>query len=166
MPANRSVVVLCTALLAMVQTTVIPAGEAADLERVLSEVVYVPAYSRIDTTERTAQSLASTLVIHNVDPEVAIELTSVHYHNQDGELLREFLSDPQTLQPFQSSHFLTQISETEGGIGANYIVEWEAQEGALSPVVEAVMIGGSGTLGISFASRGRVISRDTMGAMD
>ena len=128
--------------------------------RARSEIVYVPAYSHIHTHQKIRQALASTLVVHNVDPKVTINLYSVRYHDRDGRLVKDFLTDPAALQPFQSSSFLTQISETAGGVGANYIVEWRASECALPPVIEAVMIGGSGTHGISFTSPGRVIARN------
>ena len=136
------------------------ASSANDLIPVRSETVYVPAYSHIHTHVKNRQALASTLVVHNVDPEGAIDLASVRYHDREGKLVRSFLTAPTTLQPFQSSSFLTQISETEGGVGANYVVEWRAVDCALPPVIEAVMIGGSGTHGISFTSSGRVIDRD------
>jgi hypothetical protein len=128
--------------------------------RALSETVYVPAYSHIHTHQKVRQALASTLVVHNADPEVEIEVLGVRYHDRDGKLVRAFLDDPVTLKPFQSSNYLTQISESAGGVGANYIVEWRAAEPAISPIIEAVMIGGSGTQGISFISPGRVILRE------
>lgn len=128
---------------------------------VRSETVYVPAYSHIHTHVKNRQALASTLVVHNVDPNKAIDLLSVRYHDRNGQLVRSFLNDPAALQPFQSASYLTQISETEGGVGANYVVEWRAADCALSPVIEAVMIGGSGTHGISFTSSGQVIGRDS-----
>lgn len=136
------------------------ARDVDDTTRGRSETVYVPAYSHVHTHQKLRQALASTLVVHNVDPKIAIDLISVRYHDRDGRLVRHFLTDPTTLQPFQSSSFLTPISDSEGGVGANYIVEWQTAGCALPPVIEAVMIGGSGTHGISFTSSGRVIARE------
>lgn len=136
------------------------AGAVGGETRALSETVYVPAYSHIHTHQKVRQALSSTLVVHNADPGVDIELLSVRYHDRDGKLVRAFLDAPVMLKPFQSSSYLTQISESAGGVGANYIVEWRAAKPAISPIVEAVMIGGSGTQGISFTSPGRVIARE------
>lgn len=142
------------------------ASGSGDAIQARSETVYVPAYSHIHTHQKIRQALASTLVVHNVDPQVTIDLVSVRYHDRDGKLVKEFLTDPTTLQPFQSNSFLTPISETAGGVGANYVVEWRASECVLPPVIEAVMIGGSGTHGISFTSPGRVIARSGGGACE
>lgn len=137
-----------------------------DTDRARSETVYVPAYSHIHTHQKVRQALASTLVIHNVDPTIPIELASIRYHDRDGKLVRHFPIDSKILQPFQSSSFLTPISETQGGVGANYIVEWRASACVIPPVIEAVMIGGSGTHGISFTSSGRVIVRAGSGTCE
>lgn len=159
----RAVLPLFAAILLVTSSGAVVAAGSEEEPRSNSEIVYVPAYARIHTHEKIKQPLASTLVVHNVDPIVTITLTVVRYHDQDGKILREFLAKPMTLQPFQSGSFLTQISETSGGIGANYLVEWQSQNPALSPVIEAVMVGGSGTQGISFTSRGRIIARGHKG---
>jgi hypothetical protein len=36
-------------------------------------------------------------------------------------------------------------------------VEWQAAEKVVSPIVEAIMSGGTGTQGLSFLTRGKVI---------
>ena len=123
------------------------------------ETIYVPAVSRIFTDEKRRQLLASTLIVHNVDPSNSIELISVRYYDQAGILVRNLLEEPRTLAAYASTDFLTELSDTRGGVGANYIVEWRSTKPALSPIAEAVMIGGTGTNGISFTSRGRVIAR-------
>lgn len=128
--------------------------------RAVAETVYVPAFSRIHTQERDNQPLASTLVIHNVDPMHSIELTAVSFHDETGKLVEEFLAAPLVLTPFASKDFLTEIRDDRGGIGANYLLRWTSENASCSPEVMAVMIGGNGTHGISFALSGRVISRD------
>ena len=52
---------------------------------------------------------------------------------------------------------MVDIAEDHGGVGANFIVEWQATEKVVSPIVEAIMIGGAGTQGLSFVTRGKVI---------
>ena len=150
---------LISVLIAITGPGVASADDSRSLIRAYAETIYVPAYSHVFISQNMRQPLASTLVVHNVDPKRAISLISVRYHNQAGALLREFLDEPRELQSFASSNFLTVINDDAGGVGANYIVEWEAKEAAISPTVEAIMIGGSGTHGISFSSVGRVIDR-------
>ncbi len=130
--------------------------------RAVAETVYVPAFSRIHTHERQRQPLASTLVIHNVDPEASIEVTRVSYHDETGAQVSELGGDDNgPLPPFASLSYLTELTDDRGGIGANYIVDWRSERAACSPLILAIMIGGSGTQGISFSLEGRVIARRT-----
>ena len=123
------------------------------------EVVYVPVYTHISQKEKKAskQPLSSTLAIHNVDPSKAIDITSVRYYDHAGTKLKDYIDVPRSLGPFASASFVVDIAEDRGGVGANFIVEWQAAEKVVSPIVEAIMIGGSGTQGLSFVTRGKVI---------
>jgi hypothetical protein len=123
------------------------------------EVVYVPVYTHISQKEKKAskQPLSSTLAIHNVDPSKAIDITSVRYYDHAGTKLKDYIDVPRSLGPFASASFVVDITEDRGGVGANFIVEWQAAEKVVSPIVEAIMIGGSGTQGLSFSTRGKVI---------
>ena len=56
-----------------------------------------------------------------------------------------------------STDFVVRRTDTSGGLGANFIVEWVAEKEVSEPVIEAVMIGAESTQGISFVSPGRVI---------
>ncbi|MEQ8653740.1 MAG: DUF3124 domain-containing protein [Kiloniellales bacterium] len=125
----------------------------------LGETIYVPAYSHILKSPGRREPLASTLVIHNTDPEVAIKITTVRFHDQSGVLVRDYLDAPRALAPFESASFLDELRNKEGGVGANFVVEWQADTPAIAPIAETVMVGGDGTQGISFTSRGKVIDR-------
>ena len=90
----------------------------------------------------------------------SIELTSVSFHDETGKIVETTLSAPLELTSFSSADFLMEISGDHGGIGANYLLKWTSENMSCSPEVMAVMIGGNGTHGLSFALSGRVISRD------
>ena len=130
-------------------------------EKVLGETIYVPAYSRVFSHPNRSDLLAATLAVHNVDPEATITLQQVDYHNEDGTLLRSLLDAPVDLAPLQSKTVLIPINDTTGGVGANFLLVWSSDSGALSPIAEAIMTSGSGGPGPSFTSRGRVIKRQT-----
>lgn len=125
------------------------------------EVVYVPVYTHISMKERKEwkQPLSSTLAIHNVDPSKSIQLTSVRYYDHAGTQLKEYIDDPRSLEPFASANFVLDIGEDRGGVGANFVVEWQAAEKVVSPIIQAIMIGGSGTQGLSFVTQGKVIEK-------
>ena len=122
------------------------------------ETVYVPVYSHIyQGGKRSRQPLSSTLAIHNVDPDGSIVVTRVSYYDHSGAKVRDYIDDPRPLGPFASASFVVDISEDRGGVGANFIVEWQATEEVVSPVIEGIMSGGTGTQGLSFVTRGKVI---------
>ncbi|WP_422385146.1 DUF3124 domain-containing protein [Roseibium album] len=136
------------------------AASAQDVtEKVLGETIYVPAYSRIFSYPNRSDLLATTLAVHNVDPDTTLTLTRVDYHGEDGKLLRSLLEAPFELAPLQSKTVLIPINDTSGGVGANFIVVWTAGKPTLGPIAEAIMTSGSGGPGPSFTSRGRVIAR-------
>lgn len=136
-----------------------PTALAEDLTKAFAETIYVPAYSRIFSFPDRSELLAATLTVHNIDPLTPLTVTKVDYHGEDGKLLKSILDAPLRLEPLGSASFLVPSNDTTGGVGANFLVEWSADQGALSPLTEAVMVTGPGTPGPSFTSRGRVISR-------
>lgn len=144
-------------ILSLLWSSAVPAQDFT--EKVLGETIYVPAYSRIFSYPNRSDLLATTLAVHNVDPDTTVTLTKVDYHGEDGALLRSLLEAPFELAPLQSKTVLIPINDTSGGVGANFIVVWNAEDPALSPIAEAIMTSGSGGPGPSFTSRGRVIER-------
>ena len=58
------------------------------------------------------------------------------------------------LGPLATIEFLVEAQDTTGGSGANFIVEWVATEDIDEPLIEAIMVGFSGTQGISFSRTG------------
>jgi len=132
---------------------------AQGLEKATSQVVYVPAYSRVLTQEGRSQPLASTIVVHNIDPDLPIDVERVEYYDRSGQLLEVFGDETVKLTPFQSINALVPIGSVGDGIGANFLVTWSSEMPVLPPIIEAIMVGGSGTQGISFTSRGRAVSQ-------
>ncbi|NWF65627.1 MAG: DUF3124 domain-containing protein [Chloroflexi bacterium] len=133
--------------------------QIADLEIVTGQTIYVPAYSDIYFDANKSLDLAITLSVHNTDLAHSIVLTSVRYYNTQGQLVQEFISQPRPLGPLEAVDFFVPPANETGGVGANFIVEWGAEQPVYEPVVEAVMIGTITSLGFSFTSPGRVISQ-------
>jgi len=118
--------------------------------------LYVPAYSSIRaTTGRAGVDLATTLSIHNTSRESVLHLHRVDYHNTQGEMLQAHLDRPVSLKPLAVVEFFVASDDMSGGSGANFIVEWASDGPITEPVVEAVMIGMSGSQSYSFVSQGR-----------
>jgi hypothetical protein len=118
--------------------------------------VYVPAYSHIYARGGAVTPLAVTLSVRNTDPDHPIRIDRVRYFDGDGKPLRELVDRPLLLAPMQTDSHLVETEEIRGGSGANFVVEWSAQETINAPIIEAVMIGDGG---LSFTSRGEPIER-------
>ncbi len=152
---NKSLLPFLLALLLLVR----PAG-AAVLEKWLGQTVYVPVYSHIFADDRyrnTPFLLTATLSIRNTDPDKSLTLKSVNYFDSEGRLLQRYLDKPTTLGPLGSTTYIVPESESKGGAGAKFLVEWEAPAAVVEPIIESVMIGTKMQQGISFISTGRVI---------
>ncbi|MBL8166471.1 MAG: DUF3124 domain-containing protein [Anaerolineae bacterium] len=133
--------------------------DIADLDVVIGQTVFVPAYSAIffGDADRLLP-LTATLAIHNTDPQNPIIVKSVRYYDTDGNLAREFIDSPVLLNPLATTGFVVATDELETGWGTNFLVEWVAETPAFEPVIEAIMVSNRGTEGVSFVSSGRIVS--------
>ena len=134
----------------------------AIMTRSAGQTIYVPIYSHIYSgdKERTID-LAATLSIRNVDPGRSISITAVEYYDSDGNMLKNYLSAPVELRKLATIRYVVKQSDKEGGSGANFIVRWHSPQAVIPPLVESVMISTQQQQGISFTSRGKVISERT-----
>ncbi|MDR8390048.1 DUF3124 domain-containing protein [Aliifodinibius sp. S!AR15-10] len=125
---------------------------------VLGETVYVPVYSHIYQQNRSRTfNLTTTLSIRNTDLNAPIIIKKVYYYDSDGNLVHRYLDEPQTIDPLSSTSFVIEEEDLRGGVGANYLVLWEAEHNVNQPIFEAVMISTAQNQGISFVSVGRII---------
>lgn len=107
--------------------------------------LYLPIYSHLyhgDVNPRTgkpSETLVSTHVsIRNTDPVAGLKVVSARYYNTDGKLLREFLQKPQAIAPLGTYELYVPRSDSSGGSGANFIIDWIADKPINPPLVEAL----------------------------
>jgi len=130
----------------------------ADLTLSHGQLVYVPVYSRVERTDGLPPfAFAVNVSIRNTDREHRIGITSARYYDSDGKLLKEYLAEPRVLEPLGTTTLFVKQSDTAGGLGANFLVEWVAQQVVTEPVIESVMIGQREVRMCAFRSPGRVI---------
>ena len=120
---------------------------------------YVPTYSHIYIEGGQPFLLESTLSIRNTNPARAITITSARYLDTDGNVVEEFLKQPVRLGPMATTEFLVTQSDTRGGSGANFLVDWIAEEPVAKPVIETVMAGVSGEHSVALVRAGWIIRR-------
>lgn len=129
-------------------------------EAVVGGTVYIPVYSHIYQHNRQKTfNLTATLSLRNTDLASSITLQRVYYYDSNGQLVTQYLDEPMQLSPLSSTSFVVEEEDLRGGVGANFLVLWEAQAPVSDPIIEAVMISTTQQQGISFVSGGRVIDR-------
>jgi hypothetical protein len=128
------------------------------LEIATGQTVYVPVYSHIYYESKEKKfNLTATLSIRNTDLDNAIVIKNISYYDNNGKLVQKYLNNAIELPPLASTDFVVEESDSRGGIGANFIVEWIAQKRVSEPIIETVMIGTISNRGISFVSPGKII---------
>ena len=111
----------------------------------VGQSLYLPIYSHLyhgDINSRTgkpSETLVSTHIsIRNTDPVAGMKVVSARYYNTDGKLLREFLAKPQVIPPFGTYELYVPRSDSSGGSGANFVIDWNADKPINPPLVEAL----------------------------
>lgn len=122
------------------------------------QTVYVPVYSGIYSgIDHNTVQLAATLSIRNTDLKHAIAIEAVDYYDSLGKKVRSYVTQRSELGPMATVDFVVQSSDRTGGPGANFLIRWTGEAAVNEPIIEAVMIGQSGNVGISFTSGGRTL---------
>lgn len=138
--------------------TAAQAAPEAGLSR--GQLVYVAVYSHVYYGDYERKILLTGILsIRNIDPSHSITIVKADYYDSDGKLIKSYLPKPITLKPMASTRFIVKESDTKGGSGANFLVEWRAEMEVNEPIMEGVMIGAAGQQGISFTSRGKPLRK-------
>lgn len=122
------------------------------------QVVYVPVYSHIYHGDGEAYFLTITLSVRNTSLNHEIIVDSIRYFDTKGSELKSYLKKPVKLPALGTTEIVIERGDKSGGSGANFLVEWHANEPVTEPIIEAVMIDTNAQQGISFVRRGSVIS--------
>jgi hypothetical protein len=124
----------------------------------LGQLIYAPVYSHVRWFDDQRDFLMeSILSIRNTDLQHAIQITEVRYYNSDGKELRRYIDNPITLGALATKEYIIHRKDKEGGMGANFIVEWKSEKPVNEPMIEVVMVGIMGPNGMAFTSPGKVL---------
>ncbi|MFH1303375.1 MAG: DUF3124 domain-containing protein, partial [Planctomycetota bacterium] len=134
------------------------AGNIALDKLSIRQFVYVPSYSHIYYHGGAPFLLETTLSIRNIDLDQPVYLKSIEYYDTEGKLVKSYLDQTIKLAPLQTIEYVIQERDVSGGSGANFLVEWMAESELDRPLLETVMVGTSGSRGISFVGTGVEIS--------
>jgi hypothetical protein len=130
----------------------------AEEKIVAGQTLYAPIYSQVVTADGGHPfNLAATLFVRNTDRSKPIILTRVAYFDSGGKPLRSFLKSPIKIDPMASVDYFIEESDETGGVSPSFLVEWVATDAVSNPLVESVMIGTTGSQGVSFTCQARVV---------
>ncbi|MBB6462727.1 DUF3124 domain-containing protein [Flammeovirga kamogawensis] len=118
------------------------------------EKYYVSAYSDLYYQQgNTKFRCTVVLSLRNVSETETLYVTDVKYYDSKGKLLRDYVKENLILKPLESAEYLVEQQEREGGVGANFIVEYGAENTPKNKaLIEAINIGNFGRYGFSFKS--------------
>jgi len=124
------------------------------------EIVYLPIYSDIYHLDGTKRFLlTSTASIRNISLKDSAYVLNAVYNDSYGKQLRSFVTKTILLKPLESIEYVIEDAEDKGGAGASFILEWGGTRYSGQMLIQSVMIGTAGQQGISFTTKGEVISR-------
>ncbi|HEY4613178.1 MAG TPA: DUF3124 domain-containing protein, partial [Bacteroidota bacterium] len=72
-------------------------------------------------------------------------------------LVKKYFEQPVILRPLETKFVFISAKDAGGGVGANFIVRWNAEKEINAPIIECLMSGTKSGQGISFVSPGQVI---------
>lgn len=132
------------------------------------QTLYLPIYSHIwhgnkivDGKYPVKSQVSALVSIRNTSLKTPIRITTARYYSTDGKLLKEFLPKPVEIGAMGTLELFVERKESEGGSGANFIIQWDAVSTTNPPVVEAVHadIKGGGPA-LTFITTARPIKAD------
>lgn len=138
---------------------------AEDLSK--GQTLYLPVYSHLWHGDRVVEgkyplkSQFSALVsIRNTSMKSQIRVLSARYYSTEGKLIKEFVSKPASINAMGTLELFVERKESEGGSGANFIIQWDAPNPTNPPVVEAVHADIKGHQTLTFTTTARAIQVD------
>ncbi|MDO6444711.1 DUF3124 domain-containing protein [Colwellia sp. 1_MG-2023] len=135
---------------------VVDVNEALPL---LSGSSYLSVYSAVYLhSENDFKELSSTVSIRNINKKDAIYINKIEYFNTQGKLVKSFIKNSIYVQPMETVEIVIELSDTEGGTGANFVFDWSIKPNSNEPLFEAVMISAVGNKGFGFVTHGKKIN--------
>lgn len=134
----------------------------------LGQTLYLPVYSQIWHGDRVidgkypVKRLVSALIsVRNTSFKTSIRVFSANYYSTDGKLLKEYIPKPVVISAMGTYELFVERKESEGGSGANFVIQWDSAVRTNPPIVEAVHADvSSGSYALTFITSARPIQAD------
>lgn len=126
------------------------------------ETDYLPVYSDIYYQDGTRRfPITATVSIRNTSLADSAFILSARYFDSYGKMIRSYLDSTLLLSPLESIELVVEEKESEGGAGANFIIDWAATKYTDQILIQSVMISTYGQQGVSFLSDAKIIKKLT-----
>jgi hypothetical protein len=135
-----------------------------EVKLVKSQTVFIPSYANIVSGPplRMTVSLRANLIINNTDPSHPITIVSIDQYDTEGKLAERYAPQPIKLNPQATTRIIMKEPKQESaGVGANFVVTWQAETKVTEPIIDCFMLGSMGNQGFSFTAQSRVIKEET-----
>jgi len=141
------------------------AGSAAGgVKLIKGQTLYVPCYTSFMSGSHAgshAFEAKPTIFIHNTDQNNPINIVRMDFYNTNGKLVEKYLQQPQKLNANSATRInVKELLTGEEGSGAHFIIQWQAPNKVVEPLVQTWFVGAVGTRGYSYTSPARVIQED------
>lgn len=153
------------ALLVLAVSSALPAMAAEELSN--GQTLYLSVYSKIWHGDLVIKGklpleyfLSALISVRNTSLKTPIRVLSARYYNTEGKLLNEFVPKPITVGAMGTYELFIERKESEGGSGANFVIQWDSVVPANPPIVEAVHADISGPRTLSFVTLARPVQPD------
>ena len=133
---------------------------SAAVNMVKGQTIYIPSYANVISGPPIYMvvPLRANLVIHNTDPDQPITIARIDEYDTEGQKVSSYLTAPVILNPMGAMRVVVKESKKEAeGLGANFIIQWQAEKKVTEPIIECLIIGSLGAQGFSFTTQGRII---------
>jgi len=130
-----------------------------EIELTHRDSIYIPIYSDIYSYNGQNKTLlTATLSIRNTSIRDSLFIEDIIYYDSKGVLVRNYINGTLLLSPLQTIEYVIDHEDVAGGTGANFIVNWGANNPQLKPIFQGIMISTKGQHGLSFVTEGISIS--------
>ena len=113
------------------------------------QTLYIPCYSHVYLQDGRPYNLSITLSLRNTSLKHNLVVKSVEYYDSAGKLLKKYAEEETVLGPLATTEYFVEENDPSGGS--------EDSEPLDQPIVQALMVGTSGNIGVSFLTDARIL---------
>jgi len=120
------------------------------------DLIYVPIYCRLYVDKQDPIiRLSATLSIRNTSSTDSLFISKIDYFDTHGDLIRSYIEHTISLPPMATINYVIEKEDDIGGTGTNFLVDLSAKNPNIKPLIQAIMVGHSGSnKGFSFSTDG------------